>query len=80
MKAATDFFLDISIDFVIASLEKVNENEFDFKMSLMLNTHSKKGSKITKDVTDLLMVLAYPNVAQPVRKRSFSKKVGINGK
>lgn len=49
-------------------------------MSLILNTHSKKSSKITKDIIDLLMVMAYPNAVQNVIKGSFSKKIGINGK
>lgn len=80
MKAATDFFLDISVQFVIASLEKVNEQEYQFKMSLILNTHSKKSSKITKDIIDLLMVMAYPNAVQNVRKGSFSKKISLSGK
>jgi len=49
-------------------------------MSLILNTHSKKSSKITKDIIDLLMVMAYPNAVQNVRKGSFSKKISLSGK
>lgn len=80
MKAATDFFLDISIEFMIVSLEKIHEHEYEFKMNLILNTNSKKSSKITKDIIDLLMIMGYPNMVQNVRKGSFCKKIGINGK
>lgn len=70
MKAATDFFLDISIDFIIATLRKVSDGQYFFQISIILNTHSRKGSKINNDITSLLFAMAFQNKGSDIRRSS----------
>jgi hypothetical protein len=78
MKAATDFFLDISVDFIVATLEKVSDHQFSFQLSLIINTHKNKGSKISSDITNLLFSMAYPtNLNTSMRKSSHKVIEGL---
>lgn len=75
MKAATDFFLDISIDFIIATLEKVADGHFSLQLSLILNTHSKKGSKVNNDIINLLSVMSFPVSGKNSIRKSSNKMI-----
>lgn len=59
MKTATHFFLDISIEFVLASIKKITENHFSFSLSLILDPHSKNQAKINAKVIDLMLAMSY---------------------
>ena len=61
MKTATHFFLDISIEFVQASIKKIAENHFSFSLNIILDPHSKNQSKINGKVIDLMLAMAYNN-------------------
>lgn len=77
MKAATDFFLDISVEFVTASLKKTNQQEFCFKMSLIVNTHGKKKG-LTNDIIDLIIAMGYHSNLSHNRVGSVGKLGVLN--
>lgn len=59
MKTATHFFLDISIEFVVATLKKTGEDHYCLQLSIIFDSNSKKKGSMNGDITNLMTEMAY---------------------
>ncbi len=67
MKTATNFFLDISIQFIAVSLKKITDSHYYLKISTILDCPKKK-SNMQEEIINLLLSLAVsddPHIRKP---------------
>lgn len=72
MKSATHFVLDVSVQFIVATIKRVMENHFLLEIGINLKYESKKKPRINEEILQLLLAMAHNDV---IASRQSTRKI-----